>query len=360
MGFRDQVQPKLGWKGQSPLTVTESGLYIVAGEGLVPRTQAGELLLDATQADTPEVFSLFRPGTVAADTLGVWHNGRISGTAPVVSLEANLGTAPTASGDASNYWQIKLTDAQTTPNTLVLPISTLSTRHYFQGQASSLAIHSYTPGSGLVGTSSSTTVPVFMATFVPTADQTAVSVTLLGGVTASGYLTASIADSTGAVIAVGSIYLVGGAVDWVTIPFQLAVPLKQAQTYAVALDSIGNGSVRLAYNTSGNATGYTPGVDGSWNDSAYPGDAGGGVTVQELAAQLIATGYGSTYGADWTFNTSPLLFGGGAHAPSFFGINTAQTASVLYGDITATIEAVGTPPAGSAGADLNFRALIAA
>lgn len=369
MGFRDQIQPKLGWAGQSPVTFPQSGLTITPGAGLYPTTDTATptLKLDAERNSPTETFPLFVPGVLpSSGTLGKWSNFRASQLAPLAGFQLDAITAPTTT-DAANYVGVQLTDGA--GSKAVLPILG-ATRHVALGAGYGAVIAQPWLGTGTPSlfTYSNGTAAQYMgliSTFQPTSALSVTGVNFwvfanaYGGAYVAGVpIRCQLLDSSFDVIA-QAYATTAGSLENLAFAFPLAVSLAAGSTYYVAFDVFENppdGSTWYGLSTAAysggsaqsaplTAVGDTGGVNG--------GAAAGKPPTSATWADIVPSS-GSLhnhFGGAWAWG--PLT-------PDAGGALLGESGLVNFsGDVTLSAYTVGAPPATGFPTDTNIRAIFA-
>lgn len=390
-------RPKVGFEGQPALTIPKLGLPLVPGVGLAGRTDeaGGRLLLDAARVSPPEEFSLYVPGAVAAGTAGVWQNTRPSGTAELTALEVNLTTAPT-SGDASNFYAVKVADASGTNG--VLGISSAGVRHYMLNKGDGIKIARYRDvdlSANLYPTdyramiqkvtpTQALTVTGFEAACCPVASHTGNVVAGSSGsaVYYAGRIRGVLLDSAGNVL--GSAVVNGGtftnssqvaatfAANLRKFIFPLSVTLTANATYYVGLELVDNPAPPwgLQSTNDSNAPRLAIGI-GQTQPAGQPLDLAGDKSTG-LRRLLAGAAYASGLAVDW--DDAAAVAGAWAGSGSAYTSNPTTTATPypvtyaligsggtlsLVGDVTLSVQLTGAAPA-DPGSGINVRALFAA
>lgn len=375
---------KLGWSGQPVVKVPAAGLTITPGSGLIGRTVGNALFLDNARDTASEVVSLFAPGLVAAKTLGKWRNRRANGTSTLAVMEANLGTVGTA-GDATNFFKVVATDSAGV--SAVLPISNPLGQSFYDLDrvAGAKIVDPWTgKGTGTVSQSGGAgwalpfvpSQPLFCAGFTATFN---VLNAANNAVTAKvrGQLWQQNADKTLTLLSTAYVSsIAGGAINVLSpysFDFPFTIPLSSGVRYFFTFDifeAFDNGTACQvmqagfadAFGTTTN-TGQ-PAAFGTYGVAGTDGVrvvarntatvAGMNALTWDTIAQITANG--SLPAGAGFLNTS-----GGSNQMSagVWAMNgTLSALAPLSGDITFTIAAQGAPGAGTAGSDLNLRALI--
>lgn len=353
---------KVGFSSTELIPVTSAGAIIAIGAGLYGRLNpAGtELLLDAVQAAPAEVFSLFTPGTIAAGTLGVWHNGRASAQATGLQLEANFGTAQTTS-DAANYYALEAADSA--GDRMILPFTAVAA-HFFNSKSNGQTIAQPWAPMGPANEDYANTSGR-ISSFTPTQSLNVTAIKAYCGIQGpSGNLTGNIRgqilDANLNVLASADQQTAGPA--YYTFTFPAPITLDQGTTYYLALDDFeqaaGLGAIGFATNTQTGTPQSAP-VNhinaGPYYGSALGNPAGGAASVPTGATWadiLLPSGSLSAYANlgiidlwSATYATDTALLGSGG-------------ATVFQGDVTLSIVTVGAPVATAAGSNLNSRILL--
>lgn len=406
--------PKLGWSGQTLLTMPKAGLQIVPGAGLIGRTDAagGQLFLDASNASVAEPVHFFVPGAVSARTIGRWRNRRAKGSGTLAIMEANFLTAPTA-GDGTNFWRATVTDSL--GHTVQLPLSAAGKTFYDLNQLGSnkvVDVGSYA-GSGSDSSSGGGSVAM-IHTVVPSQPVTIGGATVWLAVVNSNTAAAvggapvrcTILDAAGNVLREATAFTSGTLDDTVAnsgnenlvFNFDEVLQLQTGTSYYVAFDALQAFALANGYATRSfiqiaswgkvtggvgallpagsvlNIDGVTPGtspinrlaygavVADNSNNPFWQGAPGpvnvalvNSTTVQQLIQGTTPAGF---IGAKVPSPGTHILNWQSASQPTAGAwglLGGVSGVAPSYGDLTVALSSVGAPAAGAAGSDLNLR-----
>lgn len=374
----------LGWAGQEPVRLGPAGAVITPGVGLVARTIDGGLFLDSTDQAAADKVSFCAPGLVSARTLGKWRNRTSKGTGTLAVLEANLTVAPTASGTGTDRWEVRATDSH--GNTIVLPISTTGQTYYELDRSTGAPIIDPWFGKPNDSGFGRSGVAGFRWTFTPTQDLDLAAFSALlsfrdganqnPATRVRGSLFRVNTDRSWTLLAKSYAWTLGHGSDWdrtgadaLRFAFPVTVPVKAGVTYAITVDTFETYVVGLGMNLwapdqfANPVESVNPGVPATVND-VNSGDAGVvpkvGATAADMAAvswEALATLPPGTSSPTYTIDDGQVPTK--IHQVGCWRIfGTISGAAPAYGDLTFSIAALGTPAAGTAGTDLNLRAVI--
>ena len=386
---------KLGWDGQPAVDVPAAGLVLVPGAGLIGRTDAsGRLLLDNSSDAVAESFQAFAPAYGAGGQIGYWRNRRSRKEATLAILEAHARTAPTVTS-ATDYWRVTCTD--TLGVSVVLPITTAGQSFYDLDRSAGVDLIRPWPtyvagGAKQLGTNASTCLQT--AKFRPTQGMR------IGGAKAWGYtfhmdafsnpkstakwrVRCSLLDAAGDLMAEATCkatgaYDAGGMESWSWVfPMVQTVSANQDYylTWDIFLDSNGAycPSLYLAEVSSniieagtpatvgGSAAGSPPSSarDLRWSRAQVYGTAETAAITPSAYVKRVLADPGS--GWFWSGSGAGAELrdqSGSTAAGNWIATGTVSGVAAFYGDLAVSLDPIGAPAAGAAGADLTVRAVL--
>lgn len=356
-----KVRPGLiGWEGQPLLPVDPvTGLTIVPGSGLIGREIGGKLYLDSQHIDYPETFSIFVPGAIAAGTIGVWRNGRASGRASALSLEANFGTAQTTE-DAANYYALQAADVLGTKTTVPF---TAAKRHFSLESGDGVAIAQPYAATAITNSMSSFATNGIAQQFTTTADLTITGFRFFGCVQTNNPSGTFVTSEMRCQILDGSDFSVLGETtatmtaqaQQLDFAFPLSIPLSNGKTYWVAVDDYSQQSA--GWNPYALQIGI---MSGSGAAQSAPITVGTTAHTSLSNPPAPATPWADILAPGSSLNTGPVASGLFAAASNGNALLGTAGSTVFSGDVTLSIVTVGAPASTAAGSDLNARVQLGA
>lgn len=345
----------VGWQNQQLLS---GQVNMVPGNGVVGRTMGtpAQLYIDSQFADPVDVFPLFVPGQIAAQTIGVWKNTRAKQTAQLLVMEANFLTAQTTS-DAANYYELKASDSS--GKTAVLPFTAVASHFYLNQNYGALIATNMTDPGATQGNNYTS-----MATgFVPSQNLTVSGLQMRTAISGGsltfipwpgGVIRATILTADMKTILASALWTMpsgAGSSNLADFVFAVSVALSQGTTYVLMFDTELSGplsghTLPMIWSPSPVASGVLTGLTSvdvtisKWLQTAPVGNS-----IQQAIAALQASP-----------NSHPILGNGG---PAYAGFMGSPGGTIFGGDITLSISSVGAPVSTAAGSNLNCRLLLA-